>query len=335
MPVYNASCYLREALASLRWQTLTEWECICVNDGSTDESGDILDEFAANDSRFRVVHQPNEGIVSALNRGIKEARSAWVARMDADDVAFPERLAVQERFLADHPEIDVLSSHMVCVDVNGLPVGVQVGPTGHAEIEQRLLLGQNTINHPTVVMRRDAVLAAGMYRAESEWVEDVDLWLRMSRTGALATVPQILLKYRLHEGSVCATRGDQQATRMQKVLAVAWAERELETECRGMKVRQLGRKRGAMASHKFARRAARSGYYRTAWRYWKQQASQSLFAGSTARAAMELSVRMFGAFLRGKWPPVFLLPDWRQWDVARKVSVDSAANTHGLIDKSH
>ena len=320
MPVYNGAAYLREALASLRWQTLTDWECICVNDGSSDDSRTILEEFAAADSRFRVLHQENGGIVAALNRGIGEARSAWIARMDADDVAFPERLAVQARFLADHPETSVLSAHMVCTDAAGLPVGLQAGPLGHSEIERRLLLGQNTINHPTVVMRREAVLAVGMYRSEFEWVEDVDLWLRIARTGTLATVPQVLLKYRLHEESVCATRSDQQADRMQKLLAAVRVERGLMAEGGEQSRRRLGKKRRTLASHKWARRAARSGYYRTAWHYWSRQVSQTLLSPEAFRAGFEVGVRVGGALLAGKWPSRFLLPDWRAWDVAGEVS---------------
>ena len=317
MPVYNGAAYLREALASLRWQTLTDWECICVNDGSSDNSGVVLEEFAAADSRFRVLHQENGGIVAALNRGIGEARSAWIARMDADDVAFPERLAVQARFLADHPETSVLSAHMVCTDAAGLPVGLQAGPLGHSEIERRLLLGQNTINHPTVVMRREAVLAVGMYRSEFEWVEDVDLWLRIARTGTLATVPQVLLKYRLHEESVCATRSDQQADRMQKLLAAARVERGLSLAGGEGKALLRQQKRRSAASHKLARQAARTGYYHSAWHYWKQQILHSPFACSTIVAALELGVRMLGAFLRGKRPPAVMLPDWQQWDVTK------------------
>jgi glycosyltransferase involved in cell wall biosynthesis len=314
LPVYNGAKYLREALASVRWQTLADWECVCINDGSTDGSGEILEQFAAADGRFRVVHQANAGIVAALNRGIGEAQADWIARMDADDVALPERLAVQARYVEAHPKTLVLSSHMACMDAAGLPIGVQCGPTEHAEIERRLLGGQNTINHPTVVMRRDAVVAARMYRREFEWVEDADLWLRLAQKGRLATVPQVLLKYRLHAGSVCSTRSETQGRVMREMLVAARAERGLPAEASETSSRRRRRSKRPPASHKWARRAARSGYYRTAWVYWKQQAREAPWSMTTMRAALEVGSRALGSLLQRKAPPVIDLPDWRAWD---------------------
>lgn len=314
LPVFNGETYLREALASLRWQTLPDWECICVNDGSTDGSGEILEQFAAADARFRILHQPNAGIVASLNRGIREARAAWIARMDADDVALPERLAVQWDFVTKHPNTLLLSSHMVCIDAAGLPIGVQYGPTNHFEIERQLLVGKNTINHPTVVMQRDAVIAAGMYRQEFEWVEDADLWLRLARKGILETVPRVLLKYRMHDRSVCSTRSDVQGQIMKELLAAAHEERGmLPTAARRGKARSSQHKR-VPASHRWARRAARSGYYQTAWNYWRSQAQQQPLSSTNLRAAVEVGIRCLGAALQGKRPPHLILPDWRQWD---------------------
>lgn len=313
LPVYNGAKYLREALASLRWQTLAGWECVCINDGSTDASGEILEQFAAADGRFRVIHQANAGIVAALNAGIRAARAEWIARMDADDVALPQRLAVQARYVAEHPETLVVSTHLACMDAAGLPIGVQCGPTEHAEIERRLLAGQNTINHPTVVMRREAVVRAGLYRREFEWVEDADLWLRLARLGPIATIPQVLLKYRLHEGSVCSTRSETQSRVMREMLAAARAERGLPAELPAPSAKSRRNKR-PLASHKWARRAARSGYYRTAWTYWQRQASEAPWSVSTTRATFEVGFRALGSFLQRKRPPVIELPDWRAWD---------------------
>lgn len=318
LPVYNGAKYLREALASLRWQTLADWECVCINDGSTDDSGAILDQFAAADPRFRVLHQANLGIVAALNNGIRAARAEWIARMDADDVALPQRLAVQARYLAEHPETLVVSTHMACIDAAGLPIGVQRGPTEHADIERRLIAGQNTVNHPSVAMRREAVVRAGMYRHEYEWVEDADLWLRLARLGPLATIPQVLMKYRLHDGSVCATRSQTQQHVMREMLAAARAERGLPTEATDLSAtarRRKSRKKRPPASHQWARRAARSGYYRTVWIYWRRQAGAAPLSMQTARAALEVGFRALGALLQRKRPPAIELPDWRAWDV--------------------
>lgn len=314
LPVYNGEEYLREALASLRWQTLADWECICINDGSYDGSGEILEQFAAFDQRFRIFHQPNAGIVASLNRGIREARAAWIARMDADDIALPERLAVQWEFVTRHPDTLVLSSHIVCMDAAGLPIGVQCGPTNHSEIEDQLLVGKNTINHPTVVMRREAVIGVGMYRQEFEWVEDADLWLRLARKGVLKTVPRVLLKYRMHDRSVCSTRGDLQAQVMKKLLAAAHEERGMTPSAAGRGTARTSQQKRALASHRWARRAARSGYYQTAWNYWRSQAAHAPLSFTNIRAAVEVGIRCLGAALQGKRPPRLILPDWREWD---------------------
>lgn len=314
LPVYNGEEYLREALASLRWQTLADWECICINDGSYDGSGEILEQFAAFDQRFRIFHQPNAGIVASLNRGIREARAAWIARMDADDIALPDRLAIQWDFVTRHPETLVLSSYMACIDAAGLPIGVQYGPTNHSEIENQLLVGNNTINHPTVVMQRDAVINVGMYRQEFEWVEDADLWLRLARQGVLATVPRVLLKYRMHDRSVCSTRSDVQPQIMKKLLVAAHEERGLLPSATGRGTARTSQQKRAPASHRWARRAARSGYYQTAWNYLRRQMQHEPLSLTNIRAAIEVGVRVIGAVIQGKRPPRLVLPDWREWD---------------------
>ena len=94
VPVYNVAPYLRECLDSLLAQTCADWEAVCVDDGSTDGSGAILDEYAANDPRFRVIHQKNAGVSAARNAAIDVAKGEWIAFLDADDAVSP-RLVVE------------------------------------------------------------------------------------------------------------------------------------------------------------------------------------------------------------------------------------------------
>ncbi len=105
IPVYNVASYLCECLDSVLTQTFTDWECICVDDGSTDGSGSILDEYASKDSRFRVIHQPNAGASFARNRGLAEIKGKWVWFVDSDDRIKPYAL---ERFAAYEPKADVV-----------------------------------------------------------------------------------------------------------------------------------------------------------------------------------------------------------------------------------
>ena len=114
LPVYNAEAYVREAVESILAQTFTDFELIIINDGSTDGSGAILRELAARDARIVLVERPNDGLVSALNDGIKIARADLIARMDADDVSMPERFALQHARMVQEPELAVLGS-FICV----------------------------------------------------------------------------------------------------------------------------------------------------------------------------------------------------------------------------
>ena len=105
LPVHNEECLLPAALASLFRQTLTDWELVAINDGSTDATGSILDAAAAADRRVRVFHRPQQGLVATLNDGLAQCHAPLVARMDGDDICHPHRLERQSGFLEIHPEI--------------------------------------------------------------------------------------------------------------------------------------------------------------------------------------------------------------------------------------
>ncbi|MEO0716860.1 MAG: glycosyltransferase family A protein, partial [Planctomycetota bacterium] len=151
MAVHNAADYLPQALASLRWQTITDWECVAVDDGSTDGSADVLHRFAERDARFRVMSQAKAGITAALTLGDAAARCDTIARMDSDDVALPTRLERQLGHLESHPECVGVGAQVMLIDPTGAPIGVAPHATEHAEIERRLLAAEGgTIAHPTL-----------------------------------------------------------------------------------------------------------------------------------------------------------------------------------------
>jgi glycosyltransferase involved in cell wall biosynthesis len=153
MPVYDAGEYLVDAVASIVEQTLDDWELIAVDDGSQDGSGEILEWFALQDARIRVIGQANAGIVAALNRGCAAARGPLIARMDADDVAFPQRLARQAEFMRRHPECVVVGSSILEMDAESDPLGRSWLPTEHAEILDNLLNRRTGHFHPTTMYR--------------------------------------------------------------------------------------------------------------------------------------------------------------------------------------
>ena len=205
LPVYNAEAYVREAVESILAQSFTDFECIIINDGSNDGSGAILRELAARDARIVLIERPNGGLVSALNEGIERARADFIARMDADDVAMPERFALQHACMVQEPELAVLGSFFNIIERNSKFVRLYkflpLIPTKAARfVEHRC-----PVHHPTIMMRRDAVLKAGGYRKAFSHAEDYDLWLRMSELGyGFANLPQPLLNYRVHGDNVSA-----------------------------------------------------------------------------------------------------------------------------------
>ena len=203
LPVYNAEAYVCEAVESILAQTFTDFECIIINDGSTDGSGAILRELAERDARIVLVERPNGGLVSALNKGLEMARADLIARMDADDVAMPERFALQHARMVQEPELAVLGSFIRFMDKVGNIIRLVERPLTRKAIAHCLEHRGCPVAHPAVMMRRDAVLKAGSYRKAFCPAEDYDLWLRMSDLGyAIANLPQPLLNYRWHDANV-------------------------------------------------------------------------------------------------------------------------------------
>jgi Glycosyltransferase like family 2 len=135
---------------------------------------------------------------------LQQAQGDLIARMDADDIALLERFARQVEFLRNHPKVDVVGGAQEHIDSKGYHLTVSREPKEHDEMQERALSGVCPINHPSVMMRRKAVLAVGGYRVEMMPAEDLDLWLRMGERGRLANLPDVITRYRLHDSSVSA-----------------------------------------------------------------------------------------------------------------------------------
>ena len=209
LPVRDAAPYLDAALVSLSRQTLGDFEIVAIDDGSTDGSRDILARHAAADPRIAVHAQAAEGLIATLNRGLALAGGRYLARMDADDVAWPERFAAQAAFLANHPSVALVGGAVQEIDAAGRPGAIRRQPTEPAAIRAQLPT-RNCIAHPTVMARRAALVAAGGYRAAFLAAEDYDLWLRLSEVADLANLPAVVLSHRLHQATVSIERVEQQ-----------------------------------------------------------------------------------------------------------------------------
>lgn len=200
IPVYNAEKHLVPAIESVFRQTWRNLEIVCVNDGSTDGSGALLDELARRDPRMRVLHTDNRGIVSALNHGLQAAAGTLIARMDADDLCLPERIARQVDYLEKHPDVGVVGCQALRIGEQGMPIRATAFPCAHDAIASQLLDGMCPLTHPAVMMTRTALDQAQGYRPCV--AEDYDLFLRLSQMTRLANLDEVLLLYRVSLGGL-------------------------------------------------------------------------------------------------------------------------------------
>jgi hypothetical protein len=211
LPVYNAANFLDEALCSILAQDFRDFECIAINDGSTDGSGEILDRYAQLDQRLRVIHQQNAGLVETLNHGISLSKAPLIARMDADDICLPGRFAVQVKHFKERHNLGVLGGQVRLIDEKGHLLRVVDYPGGGQELETFLCQG-SPLAHPAVMFRKAVVQQAGLYRKAFKHAEDYDLWLRVHEAGyAIENLKVHLIEYRQHAGNISVVHRRQQA----------------------------------------------------------------------------------------------------------------------------
>lgn len=207
LPVYNAQEYLPAALASLLLQDHENIEIIAINDGSSDGSGIILQAAAEQDPRVVVVERENRGLIATLNEGIARASGDFIARMDADDIAYPNRISTQVRAFAADPDLALSGCYFdtLFTDQRLLPQGL---PDATDPSELRVLSRFCTIlRHPTVMFRRSAMPEGMLHYDESyPCAEDFDLFRRIAADCKVAQTVEPLLAYRLHDNSVSVTR---------------------------------------------------------------------------------------------------------------------------------
>ena len=216
MPVHNAEKHLAEAVESILNQTFSDFELLCVDDGSTDTSPEILARYAGKDDRIRIIrNEKNNGIALSLNRGLKEAHTDLIARMDSDDASLPTRLALQVAFMAANPDVLISSGGMALYETD-MCISL---PTDDATIRIHLLW-KSPFCHPAVIFRRTPVLEAGGYDTAAIPAEDYELWTRLAaaRGWRFANLDTVLLRYRTHPG---LKRDGYLAAQREKVLAIA------------------------------------------------------------------------------------------------------------------
>ena len=202
LPFHNAAETMADCIDSVLAQTLNDFEIITVNDFSNDASLQILQAYS--DDRIRIINNKHRGLVSALNTGLACCNAPLVARMDADDIMYPHRLAKQYEYMRQHHEVVLLATQARKFPEASIRNGYreymrwQNSVLSHEDVHRQIYI-ESPFAHPSVMFRRDSVIAAGAYR-HGAFPEDYELWLRLLHLGhRMEKLPQVLLDWRESE----------------------------------------------------------------------------------------------------------------------------------------
>lgn len=226
MPVYNAEKYVAKAIESILTQTFTTFELLIRNDGSTDNSLKILESYAARDPRIRLFGGKNRGIVDSTNELLQQAVGEFVAIMDSDDIALPDRFALQVKLLQAYPTVVGVGGEYILMDERERLLLRNSVPEADQAIQKRLLAGfAGDLLHPTAMIRRTALLKINGYRQDVAAAFDLDVFLRLGEVGQLANVQQMVLKYRIRSSSYSAEKTELYSQEAAEVCQQAWKRR--------------------------------------------------------------------------------------------------------------
>lgn len=208
MPVFNGEVYLQEAIDSILQQSFSDFEFIIINDGSTDNSREII--LSYNDERIRLIENgSNRGINYSLNAGLDMATGDYVARQDADDISFETRLQKQYDYLVNNPDIALVGCDAEIIDAHGVHISDSVLRMSAEDLGYNLLFG-NFLLHSSVLFRKEAVGALGGYSPVISFCEDYELWFRLSRCAKLYSMPERLIRHRLNPHGLSRENSERQ-----------------------------------------------------------------------------------------------------------------------------
>ncbi len=210
LPAYNSEEYLEEAIISILNQSFKNFEFIIVNDASTDNTQKIIKKYAQKDSRVKFIkNEIQKKIAKSLNIGIEKSSGKYIARMDSDDWAYPERLKLQFDFLEKNPDVVIVGGAIEVCDGNLKILNSRKFYLNNGDIRKHLFKF-SPFSHPTIMMRREALNDVGGYDVFLEVAQDYDLYFRLATIGALANLKNTVLKLRTHSQSASAIKGRKQ-----------------------------------------------------------------------------------------------------------------------------
>lgn len=269
MPVYNGEKYLREAIESILNQSFTDYEFLIINDGSTDASEEII--LSYKDPRIRYIrNEKNLKLIATLNKGLAMCNGKYIARMDADDISYPERFAVQVKFMEAHPEYGLCGTN---IGIDGrFKSWVRIGESDYIRF---CLLFHNPVCHPTAMIRTSIIRDHQLdYPAEYIHAEEYILWLHILQYSKVINLNEKLLTYRLHEGQVSQVFKDDQFQIGQRirlelfheiVLFSSKATRDVHLAVSGMVTRGLQEKSYSELQFRFSSSFTRMQLQRWIW----------------------------------------------------------------------
>lgn len=210
MSVYNGGSKLTESIKSILVQTYIDFELVIIDDASTDNSPVIFAEYAARDSRIKILrNETNLGLTRSLNKGIRASVGKYIARMDAGDTSEPTRLALQVAFLNEYPDYGLVGAWTHVIDDNSQIIGKMRYSTDTVSLKKDLIK-YNPFVHSSVMMRRDIVEKAGLYNETWKYAQDYELFFRMSKYAQVANIGTYLASYRMSPISITSQKNKQQ-----------------------------------------------------------------------------------------------------------------------------
>jgi glycosyltransferase involved in cell wall biosynthesis len=231
MPVYNAANFLTQSVESILKQTFTDFELIVINDGSTDNSEEIIKGY--NDQRIRYYKQANAGVANTLNRGVFLAKGKYIWRHDADDISLPEKLQEEFTFLKANPDVALCACQVAFMTERGKvawkyrqPDNTYFGNLIYREVKREDFNPYSPITHGTVLIRTDVIREFGAYREEFITGEDLDLWLQLIQKYKAVVLNRCLSFHRLNKGS--ATQKHSPKNDFYRNLAVTYYDQRIK-----------------------------------------------------------------------------------------------------------
>lgn len=233
MPAYNAGKYIKESISSILNQTYTHFELLIINDGSTDNTLEIISGF--NDQRIRVINNAqNMGLLYTRNLALIEVNTEFIAIMDSDDVAMPERLAIQLKELSDNSNIALIGSQASMIDENGKIIQEKMYPVIDEELLKVSIPFYNSFVHSSVMIRSNILRDLGGYK--EDYAEDYDLFLRAATQYRIKNLPDILIHYRNHVSGISKEQVNQMDGNIEKIKATYLSLLQLSFEKKHQKM---------------------------------------------------------------------------------------------------